>query len=84
MHSTRFALGNQGLAIDFDETITIDTGTGCSDAGQRPSSYVGYRFGDIDDAGIAYYVAVSGYNSGPTTSSYQLAIVPTLSVHSRN
>lgn len=35
-------------------------------------------------AGIAYYVAVSGYNSGPTTSSYQLAIVPTLSVHSRN
>lgn len=36
------------------------------------------------DAGIAYYVAVGGYNLSPTTSSYQLAIVPSTIVHSSN
>lgn len=36
------------------------------------------------DAGLAYYVAVSGYNLNLSTSSYQLAIVPITPVHSPN
>lgn len=34
--------------------------------------------------GLAYYVAVSGYNLNLSTSSYQLAIVPSTPVHSPN
>ena len=36
------------------------------------------------DAGLAYYVAVSGYNLNLSTNSYQLAIVPITPVHSPN
>ena len=61
----------------FDQTQTTITGT---PLGSQNEQAVTLNM----DAGIAYYVAVSGYNSGPTTSSYQLAIVPSTFVHSRN
>ncbi len=61
----------------FDQTQTTITGT---PLGSQNEQAVTVNM----DAGIAYYVAVSGYNSGPTPSSYQLAIVPSTFVHSRN
>ena len=61
----------------FDQSQTTISGT--------PLGSEGAQAVTVDmDAGIAYYVEVSGDNAGPDTSSYQLAIVLSNTVRSAN
>lgn len=61
----------------YDQSQTTISGT--------PLGSEGAQAVTVDmDAGIAYYVAVSGYNAGPDVSSYQLAIVLSTAVRSAN
>lgn len=61
----------------FDQSQTTISGT--------PLGSEGAQAVTVDmDAGIAYYVEVSGYNAGPDISSYQLAIVLSTAVRSAN
>lgn len=61
----------------FDQSQTTITGT---PLGSQSEQGVTVNM----DAGLAYYVAVSGYNLNLSTSNYQLAIVPITPVHSPN
>lgn len=61
----------------FDQSQTTITGT--------PLGIESKQAMTVDmAAGVAYYVAVSGYNAGPDMRRYQLAIVPSTAVRSAN